>query len=905
MRGVPFWHLPRARGGRGGRLAAAPIRAGARAPPGVRRGHGKTVTPSPRSAGWCDVAKSLVIVESPAKARTIEKFLGRGYEVAASMGHVRDLPKSQLGVDTEKGFTPRYITIRGKGDVIGGLRQRAKKATRVLLATDPDREGEAISWHLAHVLGLDPESPQRITFHEITREAVRRALAEARPIDLRLVDAQQARRILDRLVGYQLSPLLWRKVRGGLSAGRVQSVAVRLICDREEEIQAFRPEEYWTLTARLQREGQTFTARYWGRTERRADLRDGDAVREVLRGLGLDPQSLPAGASESTVTLDADSAPIPWRVARVTKRERRRNPAAPFTTATLQQEAARKLGFTVRRTMRLAQELYEGLSVDGEHVGLITYMRTDSVRVSDQAVDEALSYVRGRYGAEYSAPRKGTAAAGAQDAHEAIRPTSVARTPDDLKEAIGRDQLRLYRLIWERFVASQMAPAVMDTVTADIDAAGGHVFRATGSTIKFKGFMVLYVEGRDPEPAAAGSGEGDGEGDGDAERVLPDLAAGDAVPPRTLEAVQHFTEPPPRYTEAMLVRALEEKGIGRPSTYATIIETIESRGYVERQQRRFQPTELGLVVTALLKEHFPDIVDVTFTAGLEQDLDRIETGDRDWQNVLGAFYGPFADLLRRAEDAIGHVELAEETTDETCPECGRPMVIKRGRFGPFLACSGYPECKTTRPILERTGVRCPKCGQGELVVRRSRRGRTFYGCERYPECDQVLWDRPVGACPVCGQPLVEKRGRQGGRWRQCVNLECNHREGGAEGSVVLDDDGEGLPSAAPSGAPAGAPAPVAAGARARGAGSRRAAEDGGPAGRRVGSRTAADDGAAAGAARNPRPAGTAPKARAAGKAAAAKGRSAPRAGAAGKARAAKTAATATDGGKRTRRPAGT
>ena len=744
------------------------------------------------------MAKSLVIVESPAKARTIEKFLGRGYEVAASMGHVRDLPKSQLGVDTDNGFTPRYITIRGKGEVIGGLRQRAKKATRVLLATDPDREGEAISWHLAHVLGLPPESPQRITFNEITKDAVKRALAEPRPIDRRLVDAQQARRVLDRLVGYQLSPLLWRKVRGGLSAGRVQSVAVRLICDRQAEINAFTPEEYWTIAAKLTQDGQGFTARYWGKGEAAAPgaapAGDARAARERIVRTKI------ASAAEAQAIIAA-VGPGPLTVGRVQKRERRRNPALPFTTATLQQEAARKLGFAVRRTMRLAQELYEGLSVGGEHVGLITYMRTDSVRVSNEAVAEATAHIRERWGDDYSVPRQVSAAAGAQDAHEAIRPTAVGRTPDQMKDSLGRDQLRLYRLIWERFVASQMAPAVFDTVTADLwQPRSGHTFRASGSTIKFRGFMVLYVEGQDVE-AAEGAAVAE-EVDSDEERVLPELREGDVPQLEALTCAQHFTEPPPRYTEAMLVKALEEKGIGRPSTYATIIETVESRGYVDREQRRFRPTELGVVVTDLLREHFPDIVDVAFTAAMERDLDRIETGDRDWQAVLGAFYGPFATLLARADAAIEQVALPEETTDEVCPECGRPMVIKRGRFGPFLACSGYPDCKTTRPILERTGVVCPKCGQGELVVRRSRRGRTFYGCERYPECDQVLWDRPVGPCPECGQVMVEKRGRQGAGVRQCVNPDCRHSEGAPEeGQDRAEAEPVGAPAAPPPGRP--------------------------------------------------------------------------------------------------------
>lgn len=728
--------------------------------------------------------KSLVIVESPAKARTIERFLGRGYEVVASMGHVRDLPKSQLGVDVEHGFEPRYITIRGRGEVIGGLRQKAKKATKVLLATDPDREGEAISWHLCHALHLDGHEPRRIAFHEITKDAVTRALRAARPIDQHLVDAQQARRILDRLVGYRLSPLLWRKVRGGLSAGRVQSVAVRLICDREAEIEAFVPEEYWSIAARCSHERQPFVARYFGL------LPAGGAD----AGERAERRTLHSQAEVDAVIADIGNGPL--SVLRVTRRERRRNPAPPFTTATLQQEAARKLGFTVRRTMRLAQELYEGLALGGEHVGLITYMRTDSVRVAESAVAEAGAYVEERWGKPYSAPRQGRAAEGAQDAHEAVRPTSVLRTPEAVQPFLGRDQLRLYRLVWERFVASQMTPAVLDVVTADIAAPGRHLLRATGSVVKFRGFTVLYEEGRDPEPTRAGE-------DDEAERVLPALAAGDRPELAGLDAAQHFTEPPPRYTEAMLVRTLEEKGIGRPSTYAAIIETIASRGYVDREQRRFRPTPLGVVVTALLAEHFPTVVDVEFTAGMERELDAIETGSRDWRQVLEGFYGPFAERLAAAEDAIGPVELPEESTDEVCPTCGKPMVVKRGRFGPFLACSGYPECRTTRPLAARTGVTCPRCGQGELLERRSRRGRTFYGCERYPECDFVLWERPVGACPLCGQPVVEKRGRrQAEPERRCTNPECTHREGAADEAdgTVPAADGRAADEAAADGA---------------------------------------------------------------------------------------------------------
>jgi DNA topoisomerase-1 len=711
------------------------------------------------------VPKALVIVESPAKAKTLERFLGRGYEVAASMGHVRDLPRSQLGVDVEHGFEPKYITIRGKGQVVSALRERARRASRVLLATDPDREGEAISWHLCTLLGLPEDQPIRIAFHEITQEAVRRALTQPRPIDRRLVDAQQARRVLDRLVGYGLSPLLWHKVRGGLSAGRVQSVAVRLIVDREREIEAFRPEEYWTVTARLRHGGEVFAARYWGPVggERRT-LRD----------------------RAETEALVAEVQGQPFVVVRVQRRERRRHPAPPFTTATLQQEASRKLGFTVRRTMRVAQELYEGLDVGGEHVGLITYMRTDSVRVAEAAVAEARAFVLERWGEPYSAPRRGAAAPGAQDAHEAIRPTSVRRTPEQVAPFLTRDQARLYRLIWERFVASQMAPAVLDTVSVDL-AAGAHLFRATGATVKFPGFMVLYVEGTDE--GAGARAEGDEE-----EARLPELQEGDRPTLERLEPAQHFTEPPPRYTEAMLVKALEEKGIGRPSTYATIIETIEQRGYVRREQRRFRPTELGIVVTDLLREYFPDIVDVAFTAEMERDLDRIETG-APWRGVVEQFYGPFAAALRRAEEGIGAVQVPEERTDEVCPSCGRPMVVRHGRYGAFLACSGYPECRTTKPLLERTGVRCPKCREGELVVRRSRKGRTFYGCDRYPACDYVLWQRPVGTCPRCGQPLVERRVRRGGgAWRQCSNPDCGYREG-------AERDGEALPVAAPEAQP--------------------------------------------------------------------------------------------------------
>ncbi|MDI3298202.1 MAG: type I DNA topoisomerase [Bacillota bacterium] len=684
------------------------------------------------------MARSLVIVESPAKARTIGKFLGRSYHVEATMGHVRDLPKSQLGVDVEAGFEPRYITIRGKGEVVKRLREQAAKAEHVLLATDPDREGEAISWHLAQLLGLDPEARCRVAFHEITRETVRASIREPRAVDRNLVDAQQARRVLDRLVGYRLSPLLWHKVRRGLSAGRVQSVAVRILCDREEEIERFVPEEYWSLTARWRTpRGEEFEAEYRGRGETKVTLGDEGEVRRLVEEL----------------------AGLPGRVVALTRRQRRRQPAPPFITSTLQQEAARKLGFSPSRTMRVAQQLYEGIAVRGEgEVGLITYMRTDSTRTAQEARDAARRLIVERWGDPFSTPRERSAAAGAQDAHEAIRPTSVARTPDLLKEDLTRDQYRLYRLIWERFLASQMSPAVYDTVTAEIDA-GEHRFRAVGSTLVFPGFTILYQEGRDEEGGReADRGDGGGE---EGERPLPPLEEGMALELVQLLPEQHWTQPPARYTDASLIRALEERGIGRPSTYAPIVETIVQRGYVSRERRTLVPTELGRTVTRLLKEHFPDIVDVEFTARMESELDRVEAGEAAWREVVADFYGPFAEALRRAEAEVARVELPSEPTDEVCDLCGRPMVIKHGRYGPFLACTGYPECRRTRPLLEKVGVACPECG-GELVARRSRKGRRFYGCSNYPRCTFVSWDRPVeGRCPNCGGWLVERRGRNG------------------------------------------------------------------------------------------------------------------------------------------------
>lgn len=692
------------------------------------------------------MSKSLIIVESPAKARTIEKFLGRKFMVRASMGHVRDLPKSQLGVDVDKGFEPKYITIRGKGDILKELREAARKASKVYLATDPDREGEAISWHLAKVLGIEGEQKCRIEFHEITKDAVQRALKEPRGISTHLVEAQQARRVLDRLVGYKLSPLLWRKIRRGLSAGRVQSVAVRLITDREAEIRAFVPEEYWSITSRLSKEtGETLEARYHGKAAEKTELKNEAQVHDILRS--VEDQK--------------------FLVTSVKRRERRRNPAFPFTTSSLQQEASRKLGFSVRKTMAVAQQLYEGLDLGDEGtVGLVTYIRTDSTRISDVAREEVFAYIRQTFGEEYVSPEKREAEKkqGVQGAHEAIRPTSVLREPEKLKAVLSADQSKLYRLIWERFVSSQMSPAIFDTVSADVTVAG-HVFRASGSVVKFRGFTAVYVEGQDDE-----SKEKDDEG------ILPELAEGEELRLVEIMPRQHFTQPPARYTEAMLVRALEERGIGRPSTYAPIIETIQARGYVVKEEKKFVPTELGELVVEILREYFPKVVDVEFTADLEDDLDAIESGDESWQEVLNQFYGPFAETLEDAEEKIGGFELPDEESDVLCEKCGRRMVIKYGRFGKFLACPSFPECRFTKPILEETGALCPECG-GAVVERKTKKGRRFYGCSNYPECSFVTWYKPAGRdCPECGGFLINRKDRERGVYLACVKEDCDFTE---------------------------------------------------------------------------------------------------------------------------------
>ncbi|MBV8074628.1 MAG: type I DNA topoisomerase [Candidatus Eremiobacteraeota bacterium] len=701
------------------------------------------------------MAKPLIIVESPTKARTIKKFLPARYAVKASVGHVRDLPKSTLGVDVEHGFQPKYLTIKGKGDVIKELRAATKAASDVFLATDPDREGESIAWHLAELLKL--EKPKRIELHEITKEATLAALKEPQAIDVSLVNAQQARRILDRLVGYKISPLLWAKVRGGLSAGRVQSVAVRLIVDREREIAAFVPKEYWSITAQL------------------APQTSSDATTPVAfpaEFFSRDGEKLEIGGRALADEIVAAASGAEWRVESVKQREQRRNPAPPFTTSTLQQEASRRLKIRVRRAMQLAQALYEGVDLGAEGtVGLITYMRTDSTRIADAAREQGQRFITATYGSEYVGPyRAPRLREGAQDAHEAIRPTSVERTPERMAPFLKRDELRLYKLIWERFVASQMAAAVYDQTTVDIAADGGghsHLFRATGSVLKFPGFTAVYEEGIDEAlPAAQRNGK-----TARPRVILPQLAARELLDLRALEPKQHFTEPPPRYTEATLVRALEENGLGRPSTYSSIVETVQARGYVIQLERRFHPTEIGIAVNDLLVEHFPDIVDVGFTATMEQRLDRIEESPATWEptaELLAEFYAEFKRELDEAEKKLPKLEMRDEPTDEICPNCGRPMVIKTGRFGRFISCTGYPECKTTRPILKDTGAKCPKDG-GMIVERKSRKGRIFYGCANYPACDFVSWDRVVPEpCPVCGAYVVAKT-RRGG----AVHLECS------------------------------------------------------------------------------------------------------------------------------------
>jgi len=689
------------------------------------------------------VADSLVIVESPAKAKTIGKYLGSKYIVKASMGHVRDLPKSQIGVEVENDFSPKYITIRGKGSVLKELKDASKKVKKIYLAADPDREGEAIAWHLAHVLDVDEKDTCRVVFNEITKQAVRDAFKNPRPINMDLVNAQQARRILDRLVGYKVSPLLWKKIKKGLSFGRVQSVAVKIILDRENEISEFVPEEYWSITAKLKTGGSSFEAKFHQYKGEKIELKNERQVQEILKSIEK----------------------AKFSVVDVKEKERLRHPAAPFTTSSLQQEAARKLNFRAAKTMSIAQQLYEGVDLGKEGtVGLITYMRTDSTRIATSAQEEAKQYILDKFGEAYApeTPRQySKKAASAQDAHEAIRPTSAMRDPESVKEFTTRDQYRLYKLIWDRFMASQMTSAVLDTMSVDI-AAGEATFRAVGSKIRFPGFMKVYVEGND-----------DGNANED-DKFLPPLAKGEELAKESIEPKQHFTQPPPRYTEARLVRTLEELGIGRPSTYAPTLETIQKRGYVAIEDKKFVPTELGELLIEQTEQFFPEILDVEFTAHMEEDLDHVEEGSEDWVRVLSEFYKSFEKRLRVAEEEMRKVEIEDEVSDEICEKCGRPMVYKLGRFGKFLACSGFPECRNTKPIVKDIGVTCPKCKEGHVVERRSKKGRVFYGCDRYPECDFVSWDKPSPKpCPKCGSMLVEKRNKQGGKL-QCTS--CDYVE---------------------------------------------------------------------------------------------------------------------------------
>ncbi|CRK80499.1 type I DNA topoisomerase [Neobacillus massiliamazoniensis] len=688
------------------------------------------------------MSEFLVIVESPAKAKTIERYLGNKYKVKASMGHVRDLPRSQTGVDVEHGFEPKYITIRGKGPVLKELKTAAKKAKKVFLAADPDREGEAIAWHLAHSLDVDIQSDCRVVFNEITKDAIKESFKHPRPINMNLVDSQQARRVLDRLVGYNISPLLWKKVKKGLSAGRVQSVSVRLIIDREKEIQDFTPEEYWTLEGEFLKGKNQFSANFHsfidvGKTE----LKSEQDVKNVLKQMKGNK----------------------FKVISVSKKERKRNPAPAFITSSLQQEAARKLNFRAKKTMMLAQQLYEGIELGKEGtVGLITYMRTDSTRISEIAQVEAANYIREEYGEDYTKEeqRKEKKQSNAQDAHEAIRPTSTLREPNHIKEFLSRDQFRLYKLIWERFLASQMAQAVMDTMSVDLQN-GNVLFRATGSKVKFPGFMKLYVEGSDDQVE-------------EKEKMLPDLKEGDEVLKKDMDPKQHFTQPPPRYTEARLVKTLEELGIGRPSTYAPTLDTIQKRGYVALDNKRFVPTELGEIVHELMFEFFPDILDVEFTAKMERDLDNVEEGKVAWADIIDEFYRDFEKHLEIAEKEMQTVQIKDEPAGEDCENCGSPMVFKMGRFGKFMACSNFPDCRNTKPIVKEIGVTCPKCKEGQIIERKSKKKRLFYGCNRFPECDFISWDKPLPrSCPKCEGLLVEKKLKKGIQV-QCI--ECDYKE---------------------------------------------------------------------------------------------------------------------------------
>ena len=689
---------------------------------------------------------NLVIVESPAKAKTIKKYLGKDFEVVASMGHVRDLPKSKFGVDVDHDFTPMYVDIKGKEDLIKDLKKAAKKSDAIFLATDPDREGEAISWHLAQMLGVDMNQPNRVTFNEITKSGVKYGMDHPRMIDVKLVDAQQARRVLDRIVGYKISPFLWRKVRKGLSAGRVQSVAVRIIMDREEEIRAFKQQEYWSIDAKLAAKGHAkkpFPAKLY-----------------AIDGKKLELTAIPDEKRAREIVESLDGAD--YIVSNVKKGVRRKSPAPPFFTSTLQQEASRRLGYQSRRTMKVAQELYEGVEIEGiGATGLITYMRTDSLRISDEAAEQAKIYITDTYGKEYlpATRRVFKTKKNAQDAHEAIRPSDPSLTPDRVKKDLTAEQYKLYKLIWERFIASQMANALLDTVAVDIEAANC-LFKASGFTVKFDGFTVLYEESKDTDDENTAS--------------LPPLEAGNVLTLKELTPNQHFTQPPARYTEASLIKTLEENGIGRPSTYAPTITTILARGYVERENKSLKPTALGEVTTKLMEEQFAKIVDVTFTANMEKTLDEVEEGNVDYPKMLSGFYDDFMTTLEQAEKNMDgtRVKVPDEETDIVCELCGRKMVIKTGRFGKFLACPGFPECRNTKKIVKETGGLCPVCG-GKVLAKKSKNGKGYYGCEHNPQCQFMTWDKPLSeTCPKCGSTLFQKTGR--GALIHCLKEGCDY-----------------------------------------------------------------------------------------------------------------------------------
>lgn len=675
--------------------------------------------------------KYLVIVESPTKAKTIDKYLGRNYKVVASKGHLRDLPKSKMGIDFENNYDPQYITIRGRGDTVKELKKLAKKAEKVYLAADPDREGEAIAWHLSFMLGLEEGAKNRVVFNEVTKDAVKEAFNHPREINQDLVDAQQARRILDRIVGYSISPLLWKKIKGGLSAGRVQSTALKLIIDRENEIRAFVPEEYWSIPSKFKKGRSSFEAQFYGESGEKIKLTNEQQVNDIL------------------AKIDQEK---PFLVKDIVEKERRRKAPKPYTTSTLQQDASNRINFRAGKTMMIAQQLYEGISIGRNTVGLITYMRTDSTRISQTAKASSASYITEKFGKEYLSKNQGatTNSSNAQDAHEAIRPSDVTLAPADIKDHLSRDQFRLYSLIWSRFVASQMSDAVYDTIRADL-TQNNVEFRANGSRIKFDGFMKVY------------------ESNSTKDNYLPALSKGDEVKVAEMKPEQHFTQPPARYNEASLVKVLEELGIGRPSTYAPTLETLRKRYYVKMVAKRFEPTELGEIVNSMMVEFFPDIVDSDFTASLENGLDHVEEGKQNWVNLIDSFYKEFEKELDKAEVNMQEIEIKDEPAGFDCELCGHPMVIKIGRYGKFYACSNFPECRNTKAIVKEIGVKCPTCHEGEVVERKSKKNRIFYGCTRYPECEFVSWDKPVGrSCPKCEQFLIEKVSRKGSQ------VKCSH-----------------------------------------------------------------------------------------------------------------------------------